>query len=148
MKTRIYEKGVHNSPKTEFKKGFTPWNSGRTGLTQMSEAKKGSKNPMWGKKGEKSPFYKGGYKLKLFLNRQRKILKKANGGSHTFADWEDLKAQHNWTCVHCGRKPPEIKITEDHIIPLSKGGSNNIDNIQPLCSSCNSKKNNKYEPKI
>lgn len=61
-------------------------------------------------------------------------------GSHTLGEWETLKAQYNWTCPSCGKKEPEIKLTEDHIIPISRGGSNNIENIQPLCGPCNSKK--------
>lgn len=70
-------------------------------------------------------------------------------GSHTLGEWETLKAQYNWTCPACGKTELEIKLTEDHIIPLSKGGSNNIENIQPLCGPCNSKKSTKiiiYSP--
>ena len=36
-------------------------------------------------------------------------------------------------------------VSVDHIIPLSWGGGNTRENIQLLCSSCNSKKGNKYE---
>jgi 5-methylcytosine-specific restriction endonuclease McrA len=102
--------------------------------------------------GEKSGAWKGGiskdHKHYHRIYRNRKLNAE---GSHTNKEWENLKAQYNWTCPCCGRKEPEIKLAGDHIIPLSKGGSDNIENIQPLCKSCNSKKKNihstKYEPK-
>jgi 5-methylcytosine-specific restriction endonuclease McrA len=104
------------------------------------------------RKGSKNPFFVDGRSLvkgyKSFLNGRRRILKLKAEGNHTFGEWENLKAQYNWTCPACGKSEPEIKLTEDHIIPLSKGGSDNIENIQPLCKSCNSRKNTeviKYE---
>jgi len=72
-----------------------------------------------------------------------KLRKRNAEGSHTFGEWQNLKIQYNYTCPCCSKKEPEIKLTEDHIIPLSKGGSDNIENIQPLCKSCNSKKHTK-----
>ena len=75
-------------------------------------------------------------------NRIKKILNN-NGHYHTFGEWQTLKAQYNWTCPCCKKSEPEIKLTEDHIIPLSKGGSDIIENIQPLCVHCNFKKHTK-----
>lgn len=37
----------------------------------------------------------------------------------------------------------EILMTKDHIYPHSKGGSDNLDNLQPMCIVCNMLKGNK-----
>lgn len=66
--------------------------------------------------------------------------KKANGGTFTDAEWVALCERYDNRCLCCGEQKP---LTADHVIPLSKGGSNYITNIQPLCQSCNSSKGTK-----
>ncbi len=77
----------------------------------------------------------------LSANRQNRRSRMRNAvGSFTVGEWELLKLQYNFTCPSCLKIEPIIKLSVDHIIPLSKGGSNNIENIQPLCRSCNCRK--------
>lgn len=58
-------------------------------------------------------------------------------GSFTLAEWKDLVAKFGGVCVGCLQTLP---LTVDHVRPLSKGGTSFIENIQPLCLSCNSRK--------
>lgn len=75
-------------------------------------------------------------------NERRRRARKAHAsGSHTESEWQLLKTHYNNTCLRCGRCEPDIILTRDHVIPLARGGSDNIDNIQPLCGHCNSAKN-------
>lgn len=106
-------------------------------LLKMSEAQSGSKSRFW-QGGIWRERLAGGYYDKL--RRARKL--GAEGG-HSVDEWELLKAQYNWTCPSCRRQEPNIKLTADHIIPLARGGSHNIENIQPLCGRCNSRKSTK-----
>jgi 5-methylcytosine-specific restriction endonuclease McrA len=82
-------------------------------------------------------------KLTLFTNNRRARKFQAKG-SHTDVEWQELKAFYNFKCLCCGKQEPEIKLTRDHVVPLIQGGTDSIDNIQPLCAQCNSKKNYKH----
>lgn len=51
----------------------------------------------------------------------------------------------NFKCVFCGRGKGETKLHIDHIIPKSKGGTDDIENLQTLCSECNLSKSDNLE---
>ena len=60
-----------------------------------------------------------------------------NGGSYTANEWQALLEHCDYICQCCGE---EKDLTVDHIIPVTLGGTSNIDNLQPLCQPCNSSK--------
>lgn len=70
----------------------------------------------------------------------RRTRKTEAGGSFTSAEWAALKARYGNQCLCCGVSEEYVPLAADHVIPVSKGGSSDISNIQPLCKSCNSQK--------
>lgn len=76
-------------------------------------------------------------------NRRRSAKREADG-NYTAADILSMLERQNMQCVgiEC-HVDISRSYTVDHIIPLSKGGSNWPSNIQLLCRSCNSKKGTK-----
>jgi len=64
--------------------------------------------------------------------------RRAAGGGFTAAAWEHLKALFGHCCAYCRRKMK--KLTQDHVIPISKGGWHCSMNIVPACQPCNARK--------
>lgn len=50
--------------------------------------------------------------------------------------WDILKRDH-YACVSCGARPPGVELEVDHVIPVARGGTNEISNLQTLCRPCN-----------
>lgn len=61
-------------------------------------------------------------------------------GTISERDWSRLVARHRGQCAYCGGSG---EMTMDHVVPLSRGGTNTIGNVLPACRSCNSSKHMK-----
>lgn len=71
----------------------------------------------------------------------RRARKQEATGSHTTVEWRSILKAHGYRCTYCGTKQSlTVRLTRDHYIPLSKGGSNFASNIVPACRPCNGAK--------
>lgn len=43
----------------------------------------------------------------------------------------------NFTCQYCGRSAPSVSLEVDHIVPVAKGGTNEMSNLVTACWECN-----------
>jgi 5-methylcytosine-specific restriction endonuclease McrA len=77
---------------------------------------------------------------RLIASQKRRAAKRNAAGSHTVEDIERIRKAQKGRCAACRSK---TTLTVDHIIALSKGGSNWPSNIQLLCAPCNAGKNDK-----
>jgi len=80
--------------------------------------------------------------VKRLNNEKRRAREASAGGMITAKQWSELVEQYGNRCLCCGRE--NVKLTLDHVLPLVLGGAHAVENAQPLCGSCNSKKGTKH----
>ena len=91
-------------------------------------------------------------KVKVICANHRRRAQKAKSPLIVFTpqDWEAILLRYAYKCAYC--RLEKIPLTQDHVIPLSKGGYHHRSNIIPACRSCNSRKGNRpaqrYNPLI
>jgi 5-methylcytosine-specific restriction endonuclease McrA len=83
--------------------------------------------------------------VKIALAQSRRRARKNNVPINDFTEsqWEIKKKMYRYRCAYCGKKK---KLTQDHVIPISKHGSHTDKNIVPACGPCNSSKYTNARP--
>ena len=94
-------------------------------------------------KNKQRDYNKKNPEKKRASKQKRKTRKTNAGGSFTAQEFQNLIILYNNCCAYCDISFLITKIHADHIVPISKGGTSNIDNIIPACSHCNLSKGNK-----
>jgi 5-methylcytosine-specific restriction endonuclease McrA len=81
------------------------------------------------------------YNRILVRNRNRHALKKAAVGTHTEQDIQKQYERQKGRCYYCHAKITKYHV--DHVVPLTRGGSNDPSNLVIACPTCNISKHNK-----
>lgn len=83
-------------------------------------------------------FCTANHKVKAKRNRRRGA-QYGSTSHYTWAEFMRILSRFDRRCAYC-EQPIEGQADPDHVVPLSKGGSNSITNILPSCRLCNSDK--------
>lgn len=77
---------------------------------------------------------------------RRRARKNGTIATLTAAQWKAILTAYKGRCAYCGVKPK--KITQDHVVPLSRGGAHTAENVVPACISCNLHKGDRQPPTL
>lgn len=79
-------------------------------------------------------------------NRLQRMRRAAKGPANLPINvWNEILRRAGFKCLCCGLgESLLVKLEADHVLPVSLGGTNHPDNIQPLCRMCNASKGAKH----
>lgn len=93
------------------------------------------------RKAKQREYYRANVQEHLARNRNRKAQKRDAAGSHTAADILDIYKTQKGKCRWCGVEVGS-DFHVDHVVPLSRGGSDSPENLAVACPDCNRHKHN------
>jgi hypothetical protein len=119
---KVFKKGEHSHPTTEFKKGLVPWNKGKT-YSNKGKGRHFSINTEF-KSGNLHPNFKGGStKYGITKSEWKKLQLK-------------IKERDNFTCQSCHEKGTTKTLNVHHVVPYRYSKNNSEQNLTTLCIPC------------
>lgn len=81
------------------------------------------------------------YMARRNYQRRAAILRTPPHQLLTLSEWRDIKLRFHNACAYCGvPESSSMKLTRDHLTPVTKGGLHTKENIVPACQPCNARK--------
>lgn len=80
-------------------------------------------------------------KVREYVKKRKARKKGAKVCDFTSEQWLRVLQEHGHSCFYCKNKFDSL--TQDHMIPLSRGGAHTKANIVPACGTCNNRKGTK-----
>lgn len=74
------------------------------------------------------------------MKRKRKAIKHDKRVIFSWEEKEEALSKSKYKCSHCGKPLTKENCTVEHVVPLSRGGSNDCVNLVALCEDCNKSK--------
>lgn len=128
-------RACHNARQTERLQQPEALKRRRVSVRRYNRSEKGAANAQKHRRTEKRRAYT------VAWMEAKRAEKAGVEGSFTREEFQALCNRYGNRCLRCGATG--VRLAADHVVPLSLGGRGSIDNIQPLCMSCNSVKGNK-----
>lgn len=101
----------------------------------------GQRNKRYNESGAGKRYRQAHPEVARASNRKRRALKRASGSFTTKQIREQHKRQKG-KCYYCHKKVGKTYHIE-HVVPLARGGSNDVSNIVIACPTCNMRKQDK-----
>lgn len=73
-------------------------------------------------------------------HRRRSRIRNGGGSGVTPAEWNLILEQYGNLCAYCRKTNGTKRLERDHVIPISKGGLDEPENVVPACRRCNARK--------
>jgi len=78
----------------------------------------------------------------IFINKKEQFCETTKRKLFTEFEKQSICSNYDYKCASCKIKLEDREFDIDHKIPLASGGKNSVENLQPLCKSCHTKKSN------
>lgn len=138
---KLYVRRLEDDPEVKARKRRCEqrwWRENREYALEMLKAYRKKHPEKWREYGL-TRYRKSPEKWVEYGSRRRARIANAEG-DFTSEQWLAMREYYEDTCFCCGEQG---QVTFDHVVPISRGGTNTVANGQPLCLGCNKKKHAK-----